>query len=127
MKFSELLDITMEDAKQNYQLRFKMLQNSLENYLSMEADNQLKHVIDRAMNSYSRICLAEKNAIKIRRCNVIKERFLNSEQKSAKQISRENYTHIRTVFKDTNDGIKDLMPLVFGIGGVDCSERDLLS
>ncbi|MEG1800609.1 MAG: hypothetical protein RR273_01415, partial [Oscillospiraceae bacterium] len=113
MRFYELFDKTMEDAKSNYNSRLKMLKKSLEDYSQMKADNPKKQVIDRAISSYSRLSIAEKNETKIRRYNVIKERFLNSERKSAKQISRENYTHIRTVFNDTNDGIRDLMPLIF--------------
>jgi hypothetical protein len=105
-----------EDSNtEKYERNLSALKWLYKNYRMLEANTPARQSLDIAMTIYARLYTDNQSK---RKYEAFKAMYIYPESTNIKKISEDNFTHKRTVWKDIDDVVKELMIIIFGIDGI---------
>lgn len=110
-----------ECSKITIKKRYRSIRRALIRYKSGRSTPEERKILVEAMHSYKRLAFREEQA---RRYNVLLYYYFSSRPLADKQLARLLNIDRRTVFKDIDLGIRDLVVILYGVGGIDLLPKE---
>lgn len=110
-----------ECSKITIRKRYRSIRRALIRYKSGRSTSEERKILVEAMHSYKRLAFREEQA---RRYNVLLYYYFSSRPLADKQLARLLNIDRRTVFKDIDLGIRDLVVILYGVGGIDLLPKE---
>jgi len=95
--------------KEAYKMRVQYLKRLLTEY---HTNDQAMEIIDQALKKYDSLYPDSLP------CKTLRKVFIERSGASVRQVSKECYINLRTVYKHIDKMLSSLMPIVYGVDGI---------
>ena len=78
----------------------------------------MHETLERALAGYGILCHAQNDPMQLQQHKILMEVYVMKPSLSIRTIAQRNHMHPRTVYKNIDAAMKDLMIIMFGVDGI---------